>query len=42
MLIAIAIAPNLNLNGHWSVNEEWVLKRPFHADKKDGNTSITL
>ena len=27
---------------HWSVNVGWVLKRPFHADKKDANTSITI
>ncbi|MFN5502033.1 MAG: hypothetical protein ACK5BG_09465 [Pseudanabaena sp.] len=27
---------------HWSVNEGWVLKCTFHANKKDANTSITF
>jgi hypothetical protein len=28
--------------GHWSANAGWVLKRPFHAGKKDANTLITI
>jgi hypothetical protein len=28
--------------GHWSANVGWVMKRPFHNDKKDANTSITI
>ena len=28
--------------GHWSANVGWVLKCPFHSDKKDANTSITI
>jgi len=27
---------------HWSANRGWVLKRPFHANEKDANTSITF
>ncbi len=27
---------------HWSANVGGLLKRPFHADKKDANTSIPI
>lgn len=27
---------------HWSAKVGWVLKRPFHDDKKDANTSISI
>ncbi|OIP75479.1 MAG: hypothetical protein AUK48_07575 [Oscillatoriales cyanobacterium CG2_30_44_21] len=42
MIIGHLVQVGYAAKRHWSANVGWVLKRPFHADKKDANTSITI
>ena len=41
-VVYILIAKKVSIFDHWTVNEGWVLKSPFHAHDKEKNTLIML